>query len=149
MRWNTNSFTSLSLDALYATLRLRQEVFIVEQGIRVLDADGQDLIALHVTGEDTRGQLVAYARILPPDSAYPEPSIGRVCVHGAHRTKGLGKALMLEAIKACRQYHPKHPIKVSAQHYLKTFYESLGFKTISDVYQEAGIPHIAMRLDYE
>lgn len=141
--WHCVPFEALSLQQLYALLRLRQEVFAVEQASIYLDADGRDQGALHLFA--TRGDdVVACCRILAPGVKYAEPAIGRVCTAGSARGRGLGKTLMQRAITCCDSHYPHQGIRLSAQLYLKAFYEALGFAQTSDVYGEDGIPHIEM-----
>lgn len=128
---------------LYALLKLRVDVFIVEQKCPYPELDGRDLDALHLrllTGDD----LLAAARILPPGKTRASPRIGRVVVAPAHRGRRLGEAVVRAAIAACEQLFPQAPIALSAQSHLKRFYESFGFSPVSEEYLEDGIPHIDM-----
>ena len=92
------------------------------------------------------GPVIATARILPPGTRFPEPSVGRVCVSPAYRGRGLGRELMTVAIGAARRHHPGHALRVSAQSHLAAFYESLGFEAASEPYLEDGIAHLDMLL---
>jgi len=142
--WHCLPFDALSLLQLHALLRLRQEVFAVEQNSIYLDVDGRDPGALHLFA--TQGaDIVACCRILAPGVKYAEPSIGRVCTAASHRGRGLGLALMQQAIACCEQRYAGQGIRISAQLYLKDFYGTLGFAPTSPVYDEDGIPHIEMR----
>ncbi len=142
--WHCLPFDALSLLQLHALLRLRQEVFAVEQNSVYLDVDGKDTGALHLFA--TQGaDIVACCRILAPGLKYAEPSIGRVCTAASHRGRGLGLTLMQRAIACCDQRYAGAGIRISAQVYLKNFYSALGFAHTSDVYDEDGIPHIEMR----
>lgn len=142
--WHCLPFKALSLHQLYALLRLRQEVFAVEQTSIYLDADGRDQDALHLFA--TQGDdIAACCRILAPGVKYGEPSIGRVCTAAQHRGRGLGLALMQRAIALCQQHYPGRGIRISAQLYLREFYAGLGFVQTSEVYDEDGIPHIEMQ----
>ena len=138
------SFEELDLHQLYAIMRLRQEVFIVEQDCPYLDADGKDQQGYHLMIWE-EGKLAAYTRLLPKGISYPKyASIGRVVNHAEFRGQGLGKKLMEASIQWCRKLLPADPIKISAQCYLEKFYTDLGFKDINDRYMEDGIPHMAM-----
>jgi ElaA protein len=136
-------FSSLSAREIYEILRLRQQVFIVEQGCFYLDTDRLDYHALHQCGY--RGDtLVAYARILPPGVAYPEITIGRIVLEASERGKGRGKAWVKQALVAARDRFGHRPIRISAQQVSQGFYEKLGFVVDGEVYDDAGIPHVSM-----
>lgn len=146
--WQWAAFHELDRDDLYEILRVRQEVFVVEQNCAYLDADGLDQCALHLLGwqQDDFGhrQLAAYLRLLPPGNRYPEPSIGRLLTVHSTRGTGLGWAIMHEASAQVAALYPHSPIRISAQHYLEGFYLKLGFVAASDIYEEDGIPHREM-----
>ena len=148
IEWRWSSFAALPIDHLYAVLRLRQMVFIVEQKCAYLDADGYDERALHLLGWGTLRadirMLGAYARIFPPDVKYAEASIGRVLTHPELRGAGLGRMLMTEAIRLCEALAPGAAIRIGAQLYLEAFYAGFGFIRASETYDEDGIPHIEM-----
>lgn len=136
-------FDSLTLKELYAILRLRSEVFVLEQQCVFLDADEKDFKCQHLmlyTGQ----QLVAYARIVPPGLSYAEPAIGRVVSSPAMRGKNFGKILMRLAISNCERLHGLRDIRIGAQSYLQPFYESFGFVKQGEPYLEDDIPHIEM-----
>ena len=141
--WSLTSFQELTPSDLYDMLKLRSEVFVVEQQCIFLDMDDRDQGAHHLQGR-LNGELIAAARILPPGLAYEEPSIGRVVGSPRHRGKGYGMALMENAIKETLRLYGQRPIKIGAQLYLKKFYESLGFIQCSETYMEDDIPHIKM-----
>jgi ElaA protein len=143
LHWVFKSFRDLSVTELYAIMRLRQEVFVVEQNCPYLDADGKDLKCYHLMGY-VNDQLVAYSRIVPPDVSYPEASIGRVVSSTSHRNKAYGIQLMNESIKRIENLYGPVPIRIGAQQYLQKFYESFGFARIDEPYLEDGIPHIIM-----
>ncbi|MEO1517594.1 MAG: GNAT family N-acetyltransferase [Bacteroidota bacterium] len=141
------SFEQLSTQELYDIMALRQVVFVIEQSCIYLDADGKDQKAHHLTMRMADGQLVGYTRLLPEGIPYEgHASIGRVITSKMVRGKGLGRELMRQSIEAARSLYPGMPLKISAQVYLIKFYESFGFQTVGDVYDEDGLPHIAMRL---
>jgi len=142
-KWTTKSFESLTPIELYQILRLRSEVFVVEQNCVFLDMDNKDPFALHLMGYDGEN-LVSSARLFAPGKVYKEMSIGRVVSSPAFRKKGAGRELMQVAIQECYRLFGESPIKIGAQLYLKRFYESLGFIQSSDLYDEDGIDHIEM-----
>ncbi|NMO13473.1 GNAT family N-acetyltransferase [Pyxidicoccus fallax] len=147
-RWQWKSFRELTLDELYTLLALRQEVFVVEQRSIYQDADGLDREAAHLLAfdeaEGTR-YLAAYLRVLPPGVKFPDASsLGRVVTAPRARGRGLGRDIVVEGIARLDAEYPEVPIRISAQHYLQRFYESLGFHAEGDVYDEDGVPHIEM-----
>ena len=115
-------FADLTPDELYAIIRLRNEVFVVEQNCVFQDADNKDQNCHHLMVWDNE-HLVAYARLLPNELAYEQMSIGRVISSLAYRRRGAGKVLMTHAIEACNSLFGDGPIKIGAQLYLKKFYE--------------------------
>lgn len=137
-------FEALSLPELYSVLQLRSEVFVVEQNCVYQDIDGKDEKALHVIGE-LDGQTVAYCRLFKPGDYFDQASIGRVIVKETFRDKKWGHDLIREAIEAITIHFGESQITISAQLYLKKFYESHGFKQTSEEYLEDGIPHIEMK----
>lgn len=143
IRWSLKQFAELSPFELYDILRLRSEVFVVEQQCIFLDMDDKDQQAHHLQGR-LEDELIVSVRILPPGLAYDEPSIGRVVGSPRHRGLGAGKLLMEEAIKSTHTLYGQQPIKIGAQQYLKKFYEDLGFVQCSETYLEDDIPHIKM-----
>ncbi len=151
--WKTKHFTELSLDELYDLLKLRIDVFVVEQTCYYPDLDSdknqldRDKDTLHLLGyqDDT---LVAYLRILAQGQSYDEYiSIGRVAIAEQARGSGLGHELMTKALNLCQQYFPKQDIKISAQEYLISYYQQHGFEQVSQMYLEDDIPHVAMLKD--
>jgi ElaA protein len=123
---------------------LRSEVFVVEQNCVYQDIDGKDEKAIHLIGEDN-GKIVAYARLFKPAAYFEQASIGRVVVKESYRDKKLGHLLMREAIRVIETHFEETKITISAQLYLKKFYESHGFVQNSDMYLEDDIPHIEMK----
>lgn len=139
------SFKEFSIDELYAVLRLRAEVFVVEQDCVYQDLDDKDQEGYHLLGYDKDGDLVAYTRLLPKGISYTEyPSIGRVITSMKVRRNGAGKILMEKSIEEVQRLFGIVPIKISAQVYLDKFYRNLGFKPVGEEYLEDGIPHISM-----
>ena len=144
LEWKTKRFETLSSLELYELLKLRSEVFVVEQNCVYLDIDGKDEKALHLLGtfED---KIVAYARLFKPNDYFAEASIGRVVTHPDFRERKIGHILMREAVESIRIYFGESKITISAQLYLKKFYESHGFVQTSEMYLEDDIPHIQMK----
>lgn len=144
IQFKIKPFTALSTAELYDMLKLRSEVFVVEQNCVYLDIDGKDQKAIHVLGYYD-GVLAAYSRIFKPNDYFQESSIGRVIVKQSHRDKKLGFKLMQTSIDAIKDNFNETSITISAQLYLQKFYESLGFVTVGESYLEDDIPHIEMR----
>lgn len=140
------TFEELSKKELYAILKLRTEVFVVEQNCPYQEVDGKDIQALHAFAY-MKEELVAYARILKKGISYSDYiSIGRVVVSLKQRGHGYGHELMNYALDKCSFYFPTQPIKISAQAHLEKFYNQHGFESTGEAYLEDGIPHIGMLL---
>ncbi|MGE0020717.1 MAG: GNAT family N-acetyltransferase [Draconibacterium sp.] len=137
------TFQELTVDELYDILRLRSEIFVVEQTCVYNDLDGLDKDAVHLFYKNER-KIVAYARLLKPGTRFADFSIGRVVVKESERRTGLGIELMGEAKKFIINEWGAGKIKISAQSYLQRFYENLGFEVITEMYLEDGIPHYGM-----
>lgn len=142
--WYLKKFNELSNDELYNILRLRNSVFIVDQQCVFADIDGEDQLNCHHLFHSTQGQIIAYTRILAPGQIYQEPCLSRVCISPAQRGKGIGKQLLTNAIEETSKLFPERSIRIGAQLYLKSFYESFGFKVDGDIYFEDGIAHVQM-----
>lgn len=142
----TKKFTELSIDELYQILRLRSEVFVVEQDCVYQDIDNKDQKALHLFFT-ANNKVVAYTRLFDAGLYFDTASIGRVIVKESHRKDGLGHDLMQQSIQTIKNEFKTSKITVSAQTYLKKFYESHGFIKTSEEYLEDGIPHIKMILN--
>ncbi|WP_452230536.1 MULTISPECIES: GNAT family N-acetyltransferase [unclassified Lacinutrix] len=139
----TKTFKELNTQELYEILQLRSQVFVVEQDCVYQDIDGKDQNALHVIGfKDDK--IVAYTRIFKPGLYFDEASIGRVVVSENERKHKYGYTIMEASIAAVKTTYDQTIIKISAQCYLKKFYNNLGFHEIGAEYLEDGIPHIAM-----
>jgi ElaA protein len=141
--WKCVPFQELSTEELYQILRLRSEVFVVEQQCIWLDCDNKDQESYHIMGWQGK-ELYAYTRILPAGLAYQEISIGRVATSQKARGTGIGRILMQKSLDTVESIFGKQVIKIGAQLYLQKFYESLGFVQTSEVYIEDGIDHIEM-----
>lgn len=143
--WSILPFEELPVQDLHAVLKLRVDVFVVEQTCPYAEVDGQDPQAVHVLGKDHKGALIAYARILPPD-AHGIPHIGRVVVHPDHRGRDLGRAVMRVCLEELQQRNGSRRSAISAQAHLQGFYASLGYQVTSGTYVWDGIPHVDMAL---
>ena len=148
--WQAKHFNELSLDELYELLKLRIDVFVVEQTCYYPDLDSnndqldRNKETLHLLGyqNDT---LVAYLRILAQGQSYENYiSIGRVAIAEQARGSGLGHELMTEALNLCQQFFVGQNIKISAQEHLINYYQQHGFEQMSQMYLEDNIPHVAM-----
>ncbi|MGF7139452.1 GNAT family N-acetyltransferase [Roseimarinus sediminis] len=139
------SFSELSNAEIYEILKLRSEIFVVEQQCIYNDLDDLDQEALHLYCSEN-GDIIAYVRLLKPGTRFPVASIGRVLTKMNHRRKGLSTLLMQKGIAFLQNEWSAATIKISAQKYLRKFYEDLGFKVVSKAYLEDGIPHYEMEL---
>lgn len=139
----TKSFKDLTVDELYGILQLRSEIFIVEQNCAYQDLDGKDQKALHVIGFKNK-TIVAYTRIFKPGDYFNYASIGRVIVAKNERQHKYGYEIMNASIQSIKDCFNEYKIKLSAQCYLKRFYNNLGFLEVGEEYLEDGIPHIGM-----
>jgi ElaA protein len=145
--WHGKQFSDLNAESLYQFLRLRSEVFVVEQDCIYQDIDNNDLDATHVyaiTKIEPNAQVIAYARILRPEQKYPNASIGRIVTSPDFRGLGLGKVLVERSVKLCKKLYPNYGITISAQKHLEEFYISFDFFSDSEIYLEDDIPHIRM-----
>lgn len=148
--WQIKHFNDLSLDQLYDLLKLRIDVFVVEQTCYYPDLDSnkdqldRNKETLHLLGYQGE-HIVAYLRILAKGQSYEDYiSIGRVAITAEARGSGLGHELIQEALDLCQQYFPKQNIKISAQEHLVGYYQQHGFKQVSPMYLEDDIPHVSM-----
>ena len=141
--WKVKSFEHLNTSELYSLLKIRQEVFIVEQTCPYLDADDYDQKALHLWGE-FNGEVVAYCRIFAPGIKYNEASIGRVLANTNYRGHNLGRVLMRNAIATIESRFRTKNVRISAQDYLLKFYAEFGFADTGKKYLEDDIPHTEM-----
>lgn len=136
-------FSELTTAELYGILQLRSEVFVVEQDCVYQDIDYKDQKAMHIIGLKN-DKIIAYTRIFKSGDYFEEASIGRVVVAQNERKFGYGHVIMEHSIEAIEACFNETTIKISAQQYLKSFYESHQFQQISETYLEDNIPHIAM-----
>lgn len=137
-------FSDISAQELYNILRLRSEVFVVEQDCVYQDLDDRDQDAWHVWIEDDGGEVVACLRVFRFDDGHSQ--IGRVVNSMKVRGTGVGKSVMLKGIEVAKEHFPELPILIHAQQYAKGFYEKCGFEVSSEPFDEDGIPHVEMLL---
>ncbi|WP_418223709.1 GNAT family N-acetyltransferase [Clostridium isatidis] len=143
MEFKIKTFDELSNEELYSILRLRSEIFVVEQNCVYQDMDNKDLKAFHLIAID-EGQIVAYLRILNKGVSYKEISIGRVVVKKEYRRRKLGLEIINRAIDYIKNIMKENEIRISAQVYAKNLYKKAGFKEVSEEYLEDDIPHVEM-----
>lgn len=144
VKWKIKHFDELSNTELYSILKLRNEVFIVEQNCVYQDIDGKDEKALHILGF-FNGVIVVYSRLFKPGDYFENAAIGRVVVAQKYRTQKWGHELIKKSISGIQDFFGATKITISAQLHLKGFYEQNGFTQTSESYLEDGIPHIEMR----
>lgn len=145
--WRWLRWPDLDRDTLYALLKARVDIFIVEQSCPYPELDGKDPIAWHCLcygGHPADGKLLAYARLFAPGDYYAEPAIGRVLVTAAARGTGLSRALMAECHRFSAARFGTAAVRLNGQSYLKPFYESLGYAAVRGPYDEDGIEHWEM-----
>lgn len=148
INWQIASLNQLSTTQLYQLLKLRVDVFVVEQQCPYSDLDNKDIKegVMHLIGY-LDDEVVACARLMAPGINYDNVSIGRVATKESHRGNGLGHELVIECLNQCQLLWPDATIDIGAQQYLCDFYRKHGFVAISDMYLEDDIPHIDMRLE--
>ncbi len=145
MRWLVRTWQELERDQLYAIMRARAAVFVVEQNCAYQDADGSDPVAVHLWAEDDGAAVLAYARLFPPGAeGVAEARIGRVITTAAGRGRGLGRELMRRALAEIATRWAAPPVWIGAQKYLERFYGELGFVRCGPDYVEDGIDHLPM-----
>lgn len=139
-------FNELTLEELYEILKLRSEVFVVEQNCIYNDIDGKDLTSSHIMIKEN-GKIKAYLRALQPGVSYEDASLGRVLVSPDARGKGYAKTIVTKGVEYILNNFNTTKITIGAQEYLKNFYSEIGFKPISEVYDEDGITHLDMTFE--
>ena len=148
LHWQFARFDDLPIRDWYAVSVARVDVFVMEQNCPFQDNDGADFASWHLLGwqHEATGnrELAAYCRIVDPGIKFDVPSIGRVVTPRAFRSKGFGKVLMAEAVQRHESLYPGRPNRIGAQQRLERFYEDFGFRTVSAMYLEDGIPHVEM-----
>lgn len=141
--WDVTQLNGMDVLLLHDVLRLRVDVFVVEQQCAYAELDGLDAEATHVVGRTAGGEVVAYCRILPPQEG-GLPHIGRVVVAARHRGQGHGKEVVREALAVVRLHYGTVRCAMAAQAHLQKFYEGLGFTVRGEAYPLDGIPHVDM-----
>ncbi|NLW12377.1 MAG: GNAT family N-acetyltransferase [Clostridiaceae bacterium] len=144
MAWKHKRFDELDVHELYNILKLRNEIFVLEQNCVYLDTDDRDQASEHLFFTEDDGAVTACCRLMPPGLLFREAAIGRVVVSRMRRGNGLAREMMRLASERIEERWPDAGIHISGQLYLENFYSSCGFRTISDVYMEDGIKHVAM-----
>ncbi|WP_117235821.1 GNAT family N-acetyltransferase [Vibrio maerlii] len=147
INWKTIPFEQLTNHELYELLKLRVDVFVVEQTCPYPELDGKDRMmgVQHLLGYQN-DELVACARLIPQGISFPSVSIGRVATKQSARGGGLGHKLIQQAINECDRLWPKESIEIGAQEHLAPFYAKHGFVQTSRMYLEDDIPHVDMKL---
>ena len=145
MKIVVKTFKELSVEEIYQILRIRSEVFVIEQKCIYQDIDGKDEKAIHMMGKKNK-EIIAYTRILDRGEYYDLPSISRVVVTKKNRGKERGKRIMEESIKYINKNLKEKTIVLAAQKYLESFYRELGFISEGKEYLEDEIPHQKMTL---
>lgn len=143
IRWTTKHFDHLNTDELYKILRLRSQVFVVEQRCVFLDNDNYDRLSYHTMGWINH-RLIATSRLFDYEQMYTDKSIGRVVCDPEYRHEGTGKELMSYSMRESDRLFGKGIIQIGAQYRLLGFYEKFGFQSFGVPYDEDGIDHIAM-----
>lgn len=143
MNYHIKKFNELTTKELYEILKVRAEIFVVEQNCVYQDLDSKDEVSYHLFLEENN-QIAAYLRIIPKGISYPETAIGRVLTKEIYRGKGLSGEIVQRAINFITDTLREQEIRISAQAYLQKFYKDLGFEPTSDIYLEDGIEHIEM-----
>ncbi len=141
--WRLMAFDDLRVSELYEVLRLRSEVFVLEQRCLFQDMDGADAQAMHLLGVQ-HGQLCAYARCFAAGVKFSEASFGRVLTRRDVRATGIGHALIDQAVTAISQLWGPQAIRIGAQKQLAGFYGVHGFVDLGQPYLEDGIEHLEM-----
>ena len=145
MKITVFKYQDLGPDRLYEILKLRSEVFVVEQKCAYQDLDNKDEKALHLVGEENN-KIIAYTRIFRRGEFFKNSSIGRVLVKKEYRNKDYGRKIMISSIEKLKKDPKEEKIELSAQKYLLKFYSELGFEKIGEEYLEDNIPHVKMIL---
>ncbi|MBF4436667.1 GNAT family N-acetyltransferase [Vibrio anguillarum] len=146
--WQLHPFLQLTTMQLYQLLKLRVDVFVVEQECPYPELDGKDHQegVYHLLGYQG-GKLIACARLMSKGVSYPSVSIGRVAISKNSRGGGIGHQLVQEALCACDKLWPRESIEIGAQEHLSEFYQNHGFMPTSVMYLEDDIPHIDIKLE--
>lgn len=143
IEWVKKKWSEVSLEELYSVLRLRSEVFVVEQDCVYQDIDNKDQIAIHLLGYINK-ELIAYSRLFNEGDYFKETSFGRAIIKKEKRGQGYGDELVKESLKTIKNYYGNKKVKISAQAHLKTFYSKHAFIAKGKEYLEDGIPLVSM-----
>jgi ElaA protein len=143
IEWVKKKWSEVSLEELYSVLRLRSEVFVVEQDCVYQDIDNKDQIAIHLLGYINK-ELIAYSRLFNEGDYFKETSFGRAIIKKEKRGQGYGDELVKESLKTIKNYYGNKKVKISAQAHLKSFYSKHAFIAKGKEYLEDGIPHVSM-----
>ena len=147
MYFEIKMFNELTIDEMYEIAKSRFEVFVCEQEItEEQDFDDKDKVSYHVMLKD-EGRIIGYSRIVPKKVAYENISIGRVLVLKGYRRKGIAQKMMKSALEFIKNNLNENVVVLSAQEYAKEMYLSVGFKVVSDIYDEVNIPHVKMKIE--
>lgn len=147
MYFEIKMFNELTIDEMYEIAKSRFEVFVCEQEITdEQDFDDKDKVSYHVMLKD-EGRIIAYSRIVPKKVAYENISIGRVLVLKGYRRKGIAQKMMKSALEFIKNNLNENVVVLSAKEYAKEMYLSVGFKVVSDIYDEVNIPHVKMKIE--
>ena len=141
--WHFKKFEELTPAELYEILRLRNEVFVVEQNCVYNECDGKDYHCSQLWAT-LDGKIVASCRIVPPGISYKEPSFGRIVSHPKYRHLKLGHQMIGMILEIAKNHFKTKEMRISAQCYLGKFYEKYGFKQVSEQYLEDNLPHMEM-----
>lgn len=141
---HTAPFAGLDPATFHGLVRLRINVFVVEQQCPYEELDGRDTDpqTRHVWATD-RGAVIGYLRLLTETDG--RRRIGRVCVATSHRGRGVAGELVSEALQLARDEAPDAHVVLHAQSYLASWYEQQGFAVDGEQFVEDGIPHVPMR----
>jgi len=145
IKWKCKLFSQLNTDEFYELIKLRIDIFVVEQTCPYHELDEKDRHnqTLHIMGFNN-DNLICCARLLAPSVSYAEVSLGRFAVVESYRRQKVGSELMTQCLIQAENHWPNNNIRISAQHHLSLFYEDFGFNQTSDMYLEDNIPHIEM-----
>lgn len=141
MKLLVREFKALDVTLLYEILRLRSEIFVVEQACPYQDLDGLDKYAEHFVLCTDEGEPVSYCRLIPPRPGQPYAKLGRFVTRRSFRQQGFGERVLQAGIREAREKYPACELRLSGQLYLEKYYTARGFAAISEVYLEDNIPH--------
>ncbi len=146
LKFTARAFDKLTVHEVHDALRLRTDIFVVEQACAYPEVDGRDPECTHILGKNDQGELIAYARIIPPEKDHP-PHSGRVVVRMDQRGKGHARELMQFSLKTLKKTYGSKRSALAAQSHLEKFYADLGYLRQGPDYPWDGIPHVDMLLE--